>query len=157
MAHLDVGCALGHFLAYAAPAVSASAGVDLSPYAVARAQELFPALTFAEASAESLPFADGTFHIVSCFDTLEHTLVPGAALRELTRVLKAQGTLMLRMPYDGLCRACFGKNDRDPTHVSVLSLAGWRQLLEDGGLRIAWTFRYPTPRGGNVVFIVRKG
>jgi ubiquinone/menaquinone biosynthesis C-methylase UbiE len=42
-------------------------------------------------SAQSLPFADETFDVVTCFDLIEHVSDPAAALREVRRVLKRDG------------------------------------------------------------------
>lgn len=156
LAHLDVGCAYGYFLAHAGPLAHRSVGVDLSPHAIRKAKELFPALEFVEASATNLPFADGTFHVVTCFDTLEHIPDVASAIRELHRVLQPSGTLVLRMPYQGFWRRCFGWNDRDPTHVSVLSLPAWAEALTRQGLVVERALTYPAPCGGNALFIGRK-
>ena len=156
VAHLEVGCAYGYFLAYASGYVHQSVGVDLSPFAIREAQRRFPHLEFLTASATALPFADGAFHVVSCFDTLEHIPDPLTAARELRRVLRPGGTLLLRMPYDGLYRRLLGWNDHDPTHVSVLSFAVWTRTLEQAGFRIERSMTYPGLHGGGVIFRVRK-
>lgn len=156
VAHLDVGCAYGYFLAHAAPLVQRSVGVDISPHAIARAKARFPTAEFLEASATDLPFPTETFHVVTCFDTLEHVPDVPSAVRELSRVLKPSGTLILRMPYEGFWRRCLGWNDRDPTHVSVLSLPAWTESLKQRGLVVERTIAYPTLRGGNALFIARK-
>lgn len=156
VAHLDVGCAYGYLLAYASVFVHRSVGVDLSPFAIREAQRRFPRLEFLTASATALPFPEGAFHVVSCFDTLEHIPNPLAAARELRRVLRPGGTLLLRMPYDGLYRRLLGWNDHDPTHVSVLSFAAWKHTLEETDFLIERSMTSPGLHGGNVVFRVRK-
>lgn len=155
--HLDVGCAFGYFLAHAADEVQHSAGADLSSYAIGCARREFPHLSFAEASATALPFPDGSFHVVTAFHTLEHVPDVSLALRECRRVLAADGTLFVVMPYQGLYRLLMGWNDRDPTHVSVLSLPAWRAALSHNGFRIQRMFTYPTLWGGHVGFVARKG
>ena len=50
------------------------------------------------ATAESLPFPDGTFDIVYSANVLEHTANPELALQESVRVLKAGGILHMEMP-----------------------------------------------------------
>jgi SAM-dependent methyltransferase len=47
---------------------------------------------------EQLPFADGSFHTVFSFETLEHVEKPRTALEELTRVLRPGGRLFLSTP-----------------------------------------------------------
>ena len=75
-------------------------GVDQSPQMLARAQEMVARdrslagrITFTEAYAERLPFADGEFDHVTFTYLLRYVEDPGATLRELARVLKPGGRL----------------------------------------------------------------
>ena len=75
-------------------------GVDQSPQMLARAQEMVardPSLagriTFTEAYAERLPFADAEFDHVTFTYLLRYVEDPGATLRELARVLRPGGRL----------------------------------------------------------------
>jgi SAM-dependent methyltransferase len=58
--------------------------------------------------AESLPFADASFDIVTCFSVIEYVERPDAALAEMGRVLKAEGRVVIAVPelaaYRGLRR-----------------------------------------------------
>lgn len=45
-----------------------------------------------------IPFADASFDIITSFDVLEHIEDDGATLRELHRVLRPGGTLVLAVP-----------------------------------------------------------
>ena len=70
--------------------------VDMSERAVSRLRE-------AGASADvgtivDLPFAGRTFDLVCAMDVVEHVEDDVGALRELTRVLKQQGTLLISVP-----------------------------------------------------------
>ncbi|HOX59623.1 MAG TPA: class I SAM-dependent methyltransferase [Candidatus Paceibacterota bacterium] len=49
---------------------------------------------------ESLPFPDGTFDCVLCLFVLEHLVGPRTAIRELARVLRPGGRLVLGVPVD---------------------------------------------------------
>jgi SAM-dependent methyltransferase len=49
-------------------------------------------------SVLSLPFADGTFEVVSAFDVIEHCDPEDVALRELHRVLEPGGRLLASVP-----------------------------------------------------------
>lgn len=45
--------------------------------------------------AEYLPFKDGSYDVVICINTLDHFLDPEAALKEIFRVLKKEGQILL--------------------------------------------------------------
>jgi SAM-dependent methyltransferase len=52
-----------------------------------------------QADAYRLPFGDATFDVVLCAEVLEHTHTPALALREMQRVLKDGGKLLLTTPF----------------------------------------------------------
>jgi SAM-dependent methyltransferase len=51
------------------------------------------------ASAEGLPFADGSFDCMVCTEVLEHLEDPERAVEEMARVLKPGGCLILSAPF----------------------------------------------------------
>jgi SAM-dependent methyltransferase len=53
----------------------------------------------AVADAYRLPFGDEAFDVVLCAEVLEHMHTPALALREMRRVLKADGKLLLTTPF----------------------------------------------------------
>ncbi len=71
---------------------------EVSPRMIAQAQACFPGETFIQTDLHTLPFADGEFDFILSLETLEHTPDPLALLRELARVLKPGGTLVLSCP-----------------------------------------------------------
>lgn len=88
---LDVACGPGHVAGAAAALDVTAQGVDYAPGMVAAAQTRFPDLSFAEADAEALPFADGSFDAVACNMGLFHMGNPPRAMAEATRVLRPGG------------------------------------------------------------------
>src|SRR2546425_9549868 len=98
---LDVGCGTGgllqDFVRYGAtPALLC--GIDLLESRVIEARTRYPHLDTRCANAEELPFADGSFDLVLCFtlfDTILDTGVRGRVSREILRVLKACGRVLL--------------------------------------------------------------
>src|SRR4051794_10201540 len=52
-------------------------------------------MRYVEAGAERIPFEDGHFDIVSCLNSLDHVDDVDAAIREITRVTRRDGTLLL--------------------------------------------------------------
>jgi len=101
---LDVGCGTGFSLVWLRQryAVEQAFGVDLSPHAAAL-WRLRALDSVALASADGLPFIDGQFDLVTCFDVI-YQLEPESAERavsEMRRVLKPGGLLFIREPaYD---------------------------------------------------------
>jgi len=99
---LDVGCGDGGFLVAMAKRGARAHGIDLSRGNVegarlrALAWELPP--TAVVARAESLPYPDGCFDVVTCGDVIEHVADPGLALAEIWRVLRPGGLLWLAAP-----------------------------------------------------------
>ena len=82
--------------------------------------------------AQELPFRDSVFDTVVCTEVLEHVPDPGLALREIRRVIKPSGSLILstpmywprhevphdyfRYPYDGLLRL-LGESGWEPENL----------------------------------------
>ncbi len=98
---LNVGCGTGGFNVAAERAGAATWGIDANAEAI-RICGLRRALgaggRYAVAGAEALPFPDGAFDLVYCLSTLEHVRDVEAAVREMMRVLRPSGALMLYAP-----------------------------------------------------------
>jgi SAM-dependent methyltransferase len=96
---LDLGCGTGE-LAESARAAAIGAtwtGVDLREEMVRQAAAAYPWATFVEASADALPFADGSFDAVvasTLFSSLPSTALEHAAAAEVARVLRPGGWLV---------------------------------------------------------------
>ncbi len=99
---LDVACGTGRFLAHLLDAVpkARAAGLDLSPFYLARAHALLEggrAVSLVADNAESMPFRDGYFDAVSSV-FLFHELPPRARRRvagEIHRVLVPGGRAVI--------------------------------------------------------------
>lgn len=94
---LDVGCGTGLNVAEAG-AWADAVGVDVSDEALRFSRARGVAVS--KASIEALPFPDGAFDVVTCFDVLYHRAVEddARAVRELARVLAPGGLLFVRTP-----------------------------------------------------------
>jgi SAM-dependent methyltransferase len=85
--------------------------------------------------AEDLPFADGSFDVVTCRVAAHHFEDPAAAVREFARVADE-----LVLVADNLFLGEAGEQAdklRDPTHVRNYSEAEWRGFFEQAGLEVA--------------------
>jgi SAM-dependent methyltransferase len=84
--------------------------------------------------AEDLPFADGSFDVVTCRIAVHHFEDPAPALRELARV--AREVVLIA---DNLFVGEAGEEAdrlRDPTHVRNYSEDEWRGLFAQAGLEV---------------------
>ena len=97
---LDVGCNTGYGTMRFAPVAGRVVGVDVSPRAIEAAREraLDGRPEFIQTSGFELPFPAGTFDLVTSFQVLEHVPDATAFLRELARVLRPGGTVILATP-----------------------------------------------------------
>lgn len=89
------------------------------------------------ARLETLPFADGTFDRLLCTQVLEHVADPAGILRELYRVLKPGGRMLLTAPLG------FGEH-QIPHDYFRYTRYGLTHLLETAGFRVDTL----APRGG---------
>jgi SAM-dependent methyltransferase len=92
MSVLDVACGSGVVAMHAARRGASVTGVDLAPRMLELAARLNPGCTFREASADSMPFEEGTFDAVVCAFGIGHFPDPPAAVAECVRVTRA-GTM----------------------------------------------------------------
>lgn len=90
---LEAGCGTGLMLARIEAVASRAVGVDLSSGMLARARDR--GLTVVQGSITALPFADASFDTVCSFKVLAHVPDIDLALRELARVTRPGGHLVL--------------------------------------------------------------
>lgn len=99
---LEVGCGDASFtkeLIKYSPDVTA---IDISAAQVEENKQKFGGITFLQHDvAERFPFADDTFGAIWCSEVLEHLFDPAFALREMHRVMKPGGKLLVTVPYHG--------------------------------------------------------
>lgn len=100
---LDIGCGAGVDTLIAAMMVGSkgsAVGIDIIPEMLRRATEnlrktALANITFQEASAENLPFAEASFNVVISNGVFNLILDKLKALKEVFRVLKPSGRLMI--------------------------------------------------------------
>jgi SAM-dependent methyltransferase len=87
-----------------------------------------------------LPFADGEFDYVLCFETLEHVESPHQVLMELARVCSPDGRVFISIPW--VPTTTF--HPRDPSiqrgyqHVCELAHDDFHALVTHSPLRVVW-------------------
>lgn len=97
---LDAGCGTGGFLRFARGlgTFGRLAGVDVSGEAIELARATLPEAELHVGPLTAVPFADVSFDLVTLNDVLQHIEEADveASLRELRRVLKPSGALLVR-------------------------------------------------------------
>ena len=92
---LDLATGPGYAAAASAARGATAVGVDVAGEMVALARRLHPRLEFVQASAERLPFADGSFDAVVGNFLILHLGRPEHAAAEMARVLAPGGKVAL--------------------------------------------------------------
>ncbi|MGE5418446.1 MAG: class I SAM-dependent methyltransferase [Acidobacteriota bacterium] len=98
---LDVGCGTGSLLARIPNRKGlVLAGIDFSPKMLAIAKEqVGHKADLRHGDSVSLPWEDDVFDMVVCADSFHYYLHPEAVLREMRRVLKDKGRLVIAEPW----------------------------------------------------------
>ena len=141
---LDVACGKGEWLLVVEKKGARIAGVDISRTAIDICRKNLPKGEFLVSPAETLPFGDARFDIVTCLGSLEHFVDKLAALREMVRVAKPNARLLILVPNEGfyLRRLDLYKGTQQAVaREDVLSLEAWRSLIEKAGLRVVSRWR----------------
>ena len=98
---LDIACGTGEWLAVLASMGAVVSGIDISTRAVEVCRQRLPEGIFETGPAETLPFPTQGFDIVTCMGSLEHFLDQPCALREMIRVARPGGRVLILVPNAG--------------------------------------------------------
>jgi SAM-dependent methyltransferase len=113
---LDIGCGIGHLLAWLATRTPGRYfGLDVALNSVRQARTADPGLHVIVGDAEQLPYRDRNFDRVSCNGSAHHLLHLPSAIREIFRVLVPGGVLVMyepaATPLTNVVRRMFVHND----------------------------------------------
>ena len=129
---LDLGC--GDGAVSSAVRADRLTLADVSAVALDRARRRMPDAEAAELEPDTpLPFADGTFDLVVCTETLEHVRDVQLFLSEVRRVLEPGGRLFVTTPAHG--RRMAAPDPLSP-HLRFLTKRSLRALLEGMGFGV---------------------
>jgi SAM-dependent methyltransferase len=148
---LDIGCGLGAFLAHAAMRRPhwTLYGTDIRPDAIEAAAGILQEQASLEtAPAETRPFGDVTYDVITAWDVLEHLDDPAETVSNLKTWLKPGGVLVFVVPvYDGITGPLVTLLDKDPTHMQKLGRDFWVDLADSQLSRVSWhgILRYLLP------------
>jgi SAM-dependent methyltransferase len=101
---LDAGCGEAYGSAMLARAGAAAVtGVDIAESVLESARDGLPAeVTLEVGDVRSLPYKDGSFDLIVCFEVIEHVEDPAPVLDELRRLLAPEGVLLISSPNRGV-------------------------------------------------------
>lgn len=137
---LDVACGAGMLLRAADARGLVPTGIDLAPAGLSLAQRQVPTARLARANSQFLPFADGSFDVITCIGSIERFLDRRAALTEFLRVAKpgARFCFMVRNSKTltwRIWRQWLGRQNTQG-HQDALTLEEWQALFESLGFAI---------------------
>ena len=136
---LDIACGTGNWLLAASQAGASPAGIDLSETAINICRKNIPQGEFHIGPAETLPFEDNSFNLVTCLGSLEHFLDPESALKEMVRVAKEDAQFLILVPNAGFLTRRLGLysgTQQASIKEEVLPLEDWNRLFESAGLQV---------------------
>jgi len=135
---LDIACGTGEILRYAQNEGINPIGIDIDVGALNRANERSN-VALVDLETGVLPFADDSFDGIIAKDILEHLDSPSEIVREISRVLRPDGRLLISVP---MAKPRVVWNDY--THVRGFTRRAIRLMLEDNGFEVEQI----TPMGG---------
>jgi ubiquinone/menaquinone biosynthesis C-methylase UbiE len=141
---LDVACGPGLVVCAFARHVREATGIDVTPAMLERARKLaaekgLSNVSWRQGDVYSLPYAEGSFSIVTTRFSFHHFLDPAAVLREMLRVCAPHGRIVVVDDYasdDPAKAAEFNRLEklRDPSHARCLTLTELKNLFPAVGL-----------------------
>lgn len=143
---LDIATGAGHAAFAIAPHVASVIATDLTPEMLEQAEKLraergIGNTEFREADVHALPFDDDEFDLVICRLAAHHFSDIKLALREMRRVLKLGGRLVINdrsVPEDDFVDQCMNELDwyHDESHVRQYRPSEWRAMMTDTGFAV---------------------
>ena len=149
---LDVACGPGVLLRAASEYTSKLHGIDISNVAINQGRRAIPTADLIVGNAEQLPYADGTFDLLTCLGSLERMLNVRQALREMRRVgcPTAKYCFLVRNAnsFGWKWWAPITARYRAKGHAGADTLTNWRRLFESEGFAITRVLpdQYPLHR-----------
>ena len=128
---VDLGCGIGSLFETIGRA--RAIGVDYQPSGLQHTQSRFPRVPLVCADAERLPLADASLDGLTLQHVVEHFADTRSVLRDLHRVLRPGGVLLLLTPNADYCdHTVFD----DPTHVHIFDRRDLPSTLSKVGFDI---------------------
>ena len=142
---LDYGCGEGIILKmmHQINPASSYVGVDISKKIIQKNKKRMPQFNFFQIEEEEkLPFQNSYFDFIISTDVIEHVYNTPMLFKELSRILKPGGKILLTVPYHGFIKnlAIILSNkfelifDPESTHIRFFTKKSLSQSLKNTGL-----------------------
>jgi len=141
---LDVACGLGEWLELLGLQGALLSGIDLSERAVDACRDHLSVADIRLGSADSLPWADASFDLVTCLGSLEHFADKPRALSEMVRVGVSEARYLILVPSAGFLTRKLGfytGTNQTGLREDVYSLDAWTELFRCAGLVVQRRWR----------------
>jgi SAM-dependent methyltransferase len=151
---LDAGCGLGRHLRQLARVPGLKIfGIDKSAAALSESYKSLETMPdsqskdylLSSADITRLPFADAAFDCIICSEVFEHIPRHEQALKELDRILKPQGTLVVSVPRFFAERICWFISreyyNEEGGHIRIYKKKQLREMLTGQGFK-CWKINY---------------
>lgn len=151
---LDAGCGLGRHLRHLARKPELTIyGIDKNTWALrqtAKSMDTQPDALSKDylvsiADINKLPFADASFDCIICSEVLEHIPDHKNAIKELDRILKPQGTLVVSVPRYFAERICwlisYDYHNEEGGHIRIYRKKILQKMLTNQGFK-CWKVNY---------------
>ena len=128
---LDLACGDGYGSVVLARTAASVTGVDLDGETIERARSRYSSknIDFIVGDATDVPLDDQLFDVVVSFETIEHVKDPVAVVREIRRLLKPGGLLIISSPNRPVYNAL--RTSRNEFHLNEMDLDEFSSLLSD--------------------------
>jgi ubiquinone/menaquinone biosynthesis C-methylase UbiE len=141
-AALDVACGPGLLVCALANKVRHATGIDLTPAMLEQARRAerehgLTNVTWDQGNVTAMPYADGSFDVVTCRFAFHHFPDPLAVLREMRRVCRAGARIVVADSAPAAAKAdAFNAMERlrDPSHTRALPVEEVTAVFRAAGL-----------------------
>jgi len=121
-------------------------GIDYNPLRVERARKIGNVVEVKESSIIDITYDDNYFDAILCNHVLEHISDYGNALREMKRILKPHGIIIIGVPNEGCLLAQIRNNIIQPSiakttdHINFFTKSSLKAILNQNGFQVIDTF-----------------
>ena len=155
---LDVGCGSGYAMQMAAEELNCECiGVDSDPgaHGVGRyVKSLIKNENILKGFAEKLPLENSSFDVVFSSHVLEHVIDEQQSLREMKRVLKDEGLLIIGMPTATMSLINLFSNVLFTTHIKVYEFIRFffSKKIFENAIKIVRVQSHSYPRANSIYY-----